>query len=96
MNYKLTNNLELVPTRNNYKFFSIGLFVVLIALSIIFFFREESIKIVYKVVHPTTEQSKDVELSNRQLLNVYTSMDAFCPMWLWLRRNWNQILGRAM
>lgn len=63
MNYKLTNNLELVPTRNKYKFFSIGLFTILIAVSVLLFFREESIRIVYKVVNPTTEKISDVELS---------------------------------
>lgn len=68
MNYKLTSNLELVPTRNKYKFFTIGLFIMLIVLSIVFFFREESIKIVYKVVHPTTEENKDVELSEQAIV----------------------------
>ena len=68
MNYKLTSNLELVPTRNKYKFFTFGLFIMLIVLSIVFFFREESIKIVYKVVHPTTEENKDVELSESAIV----------------------------
>jgi hypothetical protein len=68
MNYKLTSNLELVPTRNKYKFFTIGLFIMLTVLTIVFFFREESIKIVYKVVHPTTEQNKDVELSEQAIV----------------------------
>lgn len=68
MNYKLTHNLELVPIRNKYKFFSIGLILILITVSLIFFFREESIKIVYRVVHPTTEQNKDVELSEQAIV----------------------------
>lgn len=63
MNYKLTDNLELVPTKNKYKFLTIGLIFILIGLGMVFFFREESIRIVYKVVHPTTEENKDVELS---------------------------------
>ena len=50
MNYKLTNNLELVPTKNKYKFFSIGLMLLLIGAIVLFFFQEESIRIVYKVV----------------------------------------------
>jgi len=68
MNYKLTNNLELVPTRNKYKFFSIALFLLLIGATVIFFFREESIRIVYKVVKPTTEKHKDIELSEEAIV----------------------------
>lgn len=68
MNYILTENLELVPTKNKYKFFTIGLFIILVGVNMIFFFREESIKIVYKVVHPTAEQSTDVELSEEAIV----------------------------
>ena len=68
MNYKLTNNLELVPTKNKYKFFSIGLMLLLIGAIVLFFFQEESIRIVYKVVQPTTEESKDVELSEEAIV----------------------------
>jgi flagellum-specific peptidoglycan hydrolase FlgJ len=63
MNYKLNENLELVPMRNTYKPLSVGLLLVLLVGVILYAFREESIKIVYKVVHPTSEQTKDVELS---------------------------------
>ena len=69
MNYTLTENLELVPTRNKYKFFAIGLFIILVGVNAIFFFKEESIKIVYKVVHPTTEKNSDVELSEEAIVN---------------------------
>jgi len=63
MNYKLNDNLELVPIRNTYKPISLVLLFTILGLAILFYFREESIKIVYKVVHSTTEQTKDVELS---------------------------------
>lgn len=63
MNYKLNNDLELVPLRNKYKPLSIGLLLLLLLTLLLYVFREESIKVVYKVVHPTTEENKDVELS---------------------------------
>lgn len=63
MNYKLNKDLELVPIRNTYKPISLLLLFTILGLALLFYFREESIKIVYRVVHPTTEQSKDVELS---------------------------------
>jgi hypothetical protein len=63
MNYKLNEQLELVPIRNTYKPLSIGLLLTIVVGVTLYAFREESIKIVYKVVHPITEQSKDVELS---------------------------------
>jgi hypothetical protein len=63
MNYKLNNDLELVPLRNKYKPLSVGLLLLLLLTLLLYVFREESIKVVYKVVHPTTEENKDVELS---------------------------------
>lgn len=68
MNYKITENLELVPIKNRYKPISVGLLIILIVSSTIYIFREESIKIVYKVVHPTTEKISDVELSEDALV----------------------------
>ena len=68
MNYKLNENLELVPIRNTYKPISLLLLFTVLGLVILFYFREESIKIVYKVVHPTTEQSQDVELSEEGIV----------------------------
>ena len=63
MNYKINEHLELVPCRNKYKPISLVLLFTILGLALLFYFREESIKIVYKVVHPTTEENKDVELS---------------------------------
>lgn len=63
MTYKLNENLELVPIKNRYKPISLVLFFILLAISILYYFREESVRIVYQVVHPMAEQNKDVELS---------------------------------
>lgn len=68
MNYKLNENLELVPIRNTYKPISLVLLFTILGLALLFYFREESIRIVYKVVHPTIEQSKDVELSEQAIV----------------------------
>jgi hypothetical protein len=68
MNYKLNEQLELVPIRNTYKPLSIGLLLTIVVGVTLYAFREESIKIVYKVVHPITEQPKDVELSETAIV----------------------------
>lgn len=68
MNYKLNEQLELIPIRNTYKPLSIGLLLTIIVGVTLYAFREESIKIVYKVVHPITEENKDVELSESAIV----------------------------
>jgi hypothetical protein len=69
MNYKLTNNLELVPIRNKFKWISYVLFTILISTFVFYFLREESVKIIYKVVHPEVENSaQDIELSEQAIV----------------------------
>ncbi|NBW35155.1 MAG: hypothetical protein EBR30_09080 [Cytophagia bacterium] len=68
MNYKINEHLELVPCRNKYKPISLVLLFTILGLGLLFYFREESIKIVYKVVNPNTEETKDVELSEQGIV----------------------------
>jgi flagellum-specific peptidoglycan hydrolase FlgJ len=69
MNYKLNSNLELVPFKNKYKPLSIGLIALLVISIILLTFRQESIKIVYKVVKPTADKIEDIELSEEAIVN---------------------------
>ena len=68
MTYKINEKLQLVPVKNRFKPLSIGLLALLIVGSLLYFFRKESIHIVYKVVHPPTEESKDIELSEEAIV----------------------------
>lgn len=75
MTYKINEKLQLVPVKNRFKPLSIGLLALLIIGSLLYFFRKESIHIVYKVVHPPTkvvhpptEESKDIELSEEAIV----------------------------
>jgi hypothetical protein len=68
MTYKINEKLQLVPVKNRFKPLSIGLLALLIIGSLFYFFRKESIHIVYKVVHPPTEESKDIELSEEAIV----------------------------
>jgi hypothetical protein len=68
MTYKINEKLQLVPVKNRFKPLSIGLLALLIIGSLLYSFRKESIHIVYKVVHPPTEESKDIELSEEAIV----------------------------
>lgn len=68
MTFKINENLEIVPIKNRYKPLSILLVLVLIAGVVFFTTREEPIRFVYKVIHPTVEQTKDVELTEEGLV----------------------------
>jgi len=69
MNYKLTNNLELVPIRNNYKWLTYLLIILLIIGSLVYLLEEESVRIIYRVVHPNVQNTiKDIELSEEAIV----------------------------
>lgn len=62
MNYRITKNLELVPIRNNYKWIAYLSISLLSVGSLLYALREESVQIIYKVVHPKIT-NQDIELS---------------------------------
>jgi hypothetical protein len=69
MNYKLTSNLELVPSKNNFKWLTYLLVVLLLCTVFAYFFREESVRIIYQVVHPNVENpSQDIELTEEAIV----------------------------
>lgn len=69
MNYKLNKDLELVPIRNNYKLISILAIVITITVITLYLLKPETIKIIYKVVHPEVQNSvQDIELSEEAIV----------------------------
>jgi hypothetical protein len=69
MTYKLNEQLQLVPVRNNYKWLSYLLVTLLIGGSVLYFLRKESVKIIYQIVHPEVQQSvQDVELTEEGIV----------------------------
>lgn len=66
MNYKITENLELKPTRNKYKLLTIFLMVCLMATISSLLIRTESVKIIYKYIHPEL-QTGDVKLTQEEI-----------------------------
>lgn len=68
MNYRINENLELIPTRNAYKPIAITSLLLLLTAWLFYSFREESVRIVYKVIHPTVQENKDVELTQEAIV----------------------------
>jgi flagellum-specific peptidoglycan hydrolase FlgJ len=68
MTYKLNENLQLVQVKNRFRPLSIVLALLLVVGSLLYLFRKESIRIVYKVVYPITEETKDVELTEEAIV----------------------------
>lgn len=68
MNYKITENLELKPTRNKYKLLTIFLLICLTATITSLLIRTESVKTIYKYVHPEKEQTDDIKLTQDEVI----------------------------
>lgn len=69
MNYKINEQLELVPVRNNYKWIAYLSIALLSVGSLLYALREESVQIIYKVVHPNAHNSvQDIELSEEGIV----------------------------
>jgi hypothetical protein len=69
MTYKLNEQLQLVPVRNNYKWLTYLLVTLLIGGLVLYFLRKESVKIIYQIVHPEVQQSvQDVELTEEGIV----------------------------
>jgi hypothetical protein len=69
MTYKLNEQLELVPVRNNYKWISYLALLITICVITLYLLKPETIKIIYKVVHPEVQNSvQDVELTEEGIV----------------------------
>jgi hypothetical protein len=68
MIYHINENLELVPIKNRFKPLSLLLGVGLIAMALGYFYREESVRTIYRIVHPTTSTFNDIELSEEAIV----------------------------
>jgi hypothetical protein len=66
MNYKITENLELKPTRNKYKYLTFFLILILIANVYALLCKTDSVKIIYRYVYPEKE-STDIKLTEEEL-----------------------------
>ena len=67
MNYKITENLELIPIRNRYKPATIVLFLVVIVMIIFLLTKTDSVRIIYRYIKPTEVVSNDIELSEESI-----------------------------
>jgi hypothetical protein len=67
--FKLNEQLELVPVRNNYKWISYLAIVTSITVITLYLLKPETIKIIYKVVHPDVQNLvQDIELSEEGIV----------------------------
>jgi len=65
----INEQLEIIPFRNKFKYISYLLFTLLVTTFVFYLLREESVKIIYKVVHPEVQNSvQDVELSEEGIV----------------------------
>lgn len=70
MNYKINENLELVPVKHNYKWIG-GYIVILASLVVItlYLLKPETAKVVYRFVHPNVQDNvQDIELSEQAIV----------------------------
>jgi len=69
MNYKITKNLELVPTRNNYKWISYLAVLTTLCVITMYLLRPETARIVHHFVHPEVQKPvDDIELSEQSIV----------------------------
>lgn len=68
MKYKINENLEVVPFRNNYKPLSIVLLIGLLVSIAFYFTREETVRVVHRLVYPKVQNDNDIELSETEIV----------------------------
>lgn len=68
MIYRINQNLELVPIKNRFKPLSLLLGVGLIAMALGYFHRKESVRTIYRIMHPAAVPTNDVELSEEAIV----------------------------
>lgn len=69
MTYKLNEQLQLVPVRNNYKWISYLAIIITITVITLYLLKADTIRIIYKVVHPEVQNDvQDIELTEEGIV----------------------------
>ena len=66
--FKINEQLELIPIRNNYKWISYLTLIITICVITLYLQKEENIRIIYQVVHPEVQKENDIELTEQGLI----------------------------
>jgi hypothetical protein len=69
MIYRIDKNLELIPIKNRFKPLSVLLAVAIITMAWAYFFKDESVRTIYQIVHPKQiDAPSDIELTEEGIV----------------------------